>query len=335
MINIIISTHGGLAMGIIDSSKMVYGEQENVVAIPFEREDDAPKLRKKLEAQIKKFKNDQQTLIMVDLLGGTPYNQASQIAADDKYQGKVAVISGINLPMLLETFGNRMGKITDASQLAEMAVQPGIEGITIFPEAKVTKTTKAAKAQSDSSSSTPVASAKVAGGKGLDLRLVRIDSRLLHGQVATTWTRESSPKRILIVSDNVSKDDLRKTLLTQAAPVGVKVNVIPIQKLIDIYDDKRFEGIPTMLLFDSTDDIRRVVDAGVKIETLNIGSMAHDPGKTMIDSANAVDGNDVANFQYLDSKGVKFDVRKVPTDKAANLFDEIKKAGVTASAGEK
>lgn len=334
MINIIISTHGGLAKGILDSSKMVFGEQENVVAVPFERTDDAPKLRKKLEAQLKKFKNDQETLIMVDLLGGTPYNQSSLIAADDAYKDKVAVISGVNLPMLLETFGNRMGDITSASELATQAVKPGTEGIMIFPENAMPKTTAKAEPKLTGKKAV-VSSAKVEGGTGLDLRLVRIDSRLLHGQVATTWTREAKPERILIVSDSVSKDDLRKTLLTQAAPVGVKVNVIPIQKLIDIWDDKRFENIPTMLLFDSTDDLKRVVDGGVDIKTINIGSMASDPGKVMIDKANAVDGNDVANFEYLQNKGISFDVRKVPSDKPEDLFSEIKKAGVEASATKK
>ena len=335
MINLIISTHGGLAEGILDSSKMVFGDQENVATVTFERGEDAPKLRKKLESQIKKFKNDEETLIMVDLLGGTPYNQSSLLAADDKFKGKVAVISGVNLPMLLETFGNRMGKITSAEELATKAVKPGVEGIITFPESAMPKAAAAQVAKTTGKTAAVAAGAKVAGGAGLDLRLVRIDSRLLHGQVATTWTRESKPQRILIVSDSVSKDDLRKTLLTQAAPVGVKVNVIPLQKLIDIWDDKRFENIPTMLLFDSTDDLRKIVDAGVDIKTINVGSMAHDPGKTMIDSANAVDGNDVANFEYLQDKGINFDVRKVPSDKAANLFDEIKKAGVVASANKK
>ena len=65
----------------------------------------------------------------------------------------------------------------------------------------------------------------------MDIRLARVDSRLLHGQVATVWTSTVTPNRILVVSDGVAQDKLRKTLITQAAPAGVKANVITVNKI--------------------------------------------------------------------------------------------------------
>jgi PTS system mannose-specific IIB component len=49
--------------------------------------------------------------------------------------------------------------------------------------------------------------------------LARID-RLIHGQVATRWTKETNVTRIIVVSDEVAADNVRKTLLTQVAPPG-------------------------------------------------------------------------------------------------------------------
>lgn len=60
--------------------------------------------------------------------------------------------------------------------------------------------------------------------------LARIDSRLLHGQVATSWTKSTQPDRIIVVSDGVAHDRLRKNMIIQAAPPGVKVNVVPIKR---------------------------------------------------------------------------------------------------------
>ena len=64
--------------------------------------------------------------------------------------------------------------------------------------------------------------------------LARIDTRLLHGQVATTWTKTTNPNRIIVVSDSVARDDLRKKMIEQAAPPGVKANVVPVDKMIKV-----------------------------------------------------------------------------------------------------
>ncbi|MDR2661155.1 MAG: mannose/fructose/sorbose PTS transporter subunit IIA [Lactobacillaceae bacterium] len=324
MVNIILSSHGDTAKGVLDSSKMIFGEQENLVAVTFTRTDNADKLAKKLKKAVSDFKNDDETLFLVDLLGGTPYNQAALIIAENSE--KMAMVSGLNLPMLVETLANRMS-VNTASELATMAVTPGQEGISTYPNSLMPEA-KEKPASSNKSTGKISVGKKVAGGKGLDLRLVRIDSRLLHGQVATAWTKEAQPKRIIVVSDAVAKDELRKSLIVQAAPSGTKASVIPISKLVEIWDDKRFENIPTLLLFENPEDIQAVVEKGVGITEVNVGSMAYSEGKKMIDKANAVDSRDVEAFEYLQQQGVKFNVRKVPSDKNADLFALIKQAGV-------
>ena len=88
----------------------------------------------------------------------------------------------------------------------------------------------------------------------MDVRLLRIDSRLLHGQVATSWTKTTKVDRILVVSDDVAKDNLRKTLIMQAAPPGVKANVLTISKMLRIYYDSRFDFINAMILVENPVD---------------------------------------------------------------------------------
>ena len=55
----------------------------------------------------------------------------------------------------------------------------------------------------------------------MKINLVRIDDRLIHGQVATVWSKEANAQRIIICSDEVAKDQIRKTLLLQVGPPGV------------------------------------------------------------------------------------------------------------------
>ncbi len=162
----------------------------------------------------------------------------------------------------------------------------------------------------------------------MDIRLVRIDSRLLHGQVATVWTKAISPDRILVVSDGVAKDNLRKTLITQAAPAGVEVNVIPVDKLISVYQDPRFDQVKAFLLFETPRDVLRVVKSGVEIKSVNIGSLSFTDGKKMVTDAVAIGGDDSQTFRELHNAGVELEVRKVPTDKKSDLMALLAQEGI-------
>ncbi|MHC5216920.1 mannose/fructose/sorbose PTS transporter subunit IIB [Enterococcus sp. LJL128] len=160
----------------------------------------------------------------------------------------------------------------------------------------------------------------------MDIRLTRIDDRLIHGQVATVWTKTMNINRILVVSDTVSKDLLRKELLIQAAPPGVKVNVIPVNKLIQVFPDERFDdSFRVMLLFTNPEDIERVVRQGVAISAVNIGGMSFSKGKKMITNAVAVDARDIEAFQYLDAQGITLEIRKVVADSKVHLMELLKK----------
>lgn len=116
-------------------------------------------------------------------------------------------------------------------------------------------------------------------------------------------------------------------MIVEAAPPGVKANVIPLKKLIQIDKDPRFGATKALLLFENPEDVATVVDAGVKLPVVNVGSMAHSEGKTVINTVLSVDKKDVDAFRHLEDKGVEFDVRKVPADGKQDLEGLFKKAG--------
>lgn len=159
----------------------------------------------------------------------------------------------------------------------------------------------------------------------MDIRLVRIDDRLIHGQVATVWTKSTNVKRILVISDAVACDTLRKALLVQAAPPGVKVNVITVEKMIDIFSDKRFDSLKVMLLFTNPEDVKRVVKGNVVFNSVNIGGMSFTSGKRMITNAVAVNKEDIAAFKFLHEHGITLEIRKVVADNKVDLMELLKK----------
>ena len=159
----------------------------------------------------------------------------------------------------------------------------------------------------------------------MTISLARIDDRLIHGQVATVWTKAFNINRIIVVSDTVAYDHLRKQLLIQAAPPGVKVNVITVNKMLEVYPDKRFNEVKAMLLFTNPQDVKHLVSGGVHFDSVNIGGMSFSNGKKMITNAVAVDKKDIDTFKYLANEGIELEIRKVVADSKVNLISLLEK----------
>lgn len=166
----------------------------------------------------------------------------------------------------------------------------------------------------------------------MDIRLARIDSRLLHGQVATAWTKSVSPNRILVVSDEVARDALRKILIVQAAPPGVKANVITVDKMIEIYHDSLFDNVKPLILTDTPQNMARLVAGGLDFSQtgVDIGSLAFSTGMVMVTNAVAVGQAEADALYALAAAGLKVYAQKVPTDKQVDLMPLLAKNGFAA-----
>ena len=86
------------------------------------------------------------------------------------------------------------------------------------------------------------------------ISLVRIDDRLLHGQVALTWTPALGAGCIIVANDKVAKDDFQKMALNLAKPANVKLLVKTIADTAEILNDARYNGIKMLVLVNSVKD---------------------------------------------------------------------------------
>ncbi len=321
MVGIILASHGEFANGIFQSGSMIFGEQADVKPCTLMPSEGPEDVRKKMEDAIASFENQEEVLFLVDLWGGTPFNQASALL--DGHEDKWAIVTGLNLPMLIETYASRMSMET-AHEIAAHVLQTAKEGVQINPKELEPKEEKKEVVADVPQGAIPEGT--VLGDGHIKYGLARIDTRLLHGQVATAWTKTINPNRIIVVSDNVAHDALRKSMIEQAAPPGVKANVVPIEKMIQVAKDPRFGATKALLLFETPQDALKAIEGGVDIKELNVGSMAHSQGKAVCTKAIAMGKDDVETFEKLKALGVKFDVRKVPSDSPENFETILNKA---------
>ena len=148
----------------------------------------------------------------------------------------------------------------------------------------------------------------------------RIDGRLIHGQVANLWAGKLNVSRIMVVDDEVVNNDVEKSGLKLATPPGVKLSILPIEKaaaniLAGKYDSQRL-----FIVARKPDRFLGLVEAGVPLETLNVGNMSQTPETRSI---NVVD-KDVEDFRKLAEKGVKLTAQMVPNDPISDFLSLLK-----------
>ena len=277
--------------------------------------------RAELEKAVATLDDQEQVLFLVDLWGGTPFNQSSAfIDGHDTW----AIVTGLNLPMLIEAYSARFDASKTAQEIATHLVTEGKNGVRVKPESLEPEDEKPAAAAPAPAGAIPPGT--VLGDGHIKFAGVRIDSRLLHGQVATAWTKQLQPNRIIVVSDGVAHDNLRKTMIEQAAPPGVPANVVPISKMCEVVNDTRFGATKAFVIFENPEDLLACIEGGVDIKDVNIGSMAHSVGKVVVTNAIAMGKDDVETLQKLVDKGVKFTNRKVPSDSTDTIESLLSKA---------
>jgi len=314
-IAIMIGTHGWAAEQLLKTAEMLLGEQENVGWIDFVPGENAETLMEKYQARLAEMDSTQGVLFLVDTWGGSPFNAASRLVVD---KPGYDVVAGVNIPMLVEVLMARDDNPT-FDELVALAVETGREGVKAL-KAKIPEATPAAITKAPAAPQAPLQP-----GEHMKIGLARIDDRLIHGQVATRWPKEPNVTRIIVVSDEVAADNVRKTLLTQVAPPGVTAHVVDVAKMIRVWNNPKYGKDKVMLLFTNPTDVVRLVEEGVTIPSVNIGGMAFRQGKTQVNNAVSVDAKDIEAFKKLNDRGIELEVRKVSSDQKLKMMDLIGK----------
>lgn len=155
------------------------------------------------------------------------------------------------------------------------------------------------------------------------IKFARIDDRLIHGQVATVWAKLANAQRIIVVSKEVFNDKIRKVIVKQAAPAGMKVNVVDVPKAIAVYNNPKYQNDTVFYLFTNPTEVLELVKGGIPLKSINIGGMCYAEGKKQITKAVSVTPEDVQAFKDLDKLGVDLDLRVLADDPKKDILKLI------------
>lgn len=135
------------------------------------------------------------------------------------------------------------------------------------------------------------------------LKLVDIDDRLIHGQVATTWIPDYGIESAIIVSDAVANDPVQKSVAGLAAP-NIKVTVFGVEKFIDVLKKTQLKKA-AMVLFTNPIDALTLKKNGLDYNYLNVSGMRFNDQRTRLHKNMSVTKEEKEAFEELIGMGVE------------------------------
>ena len=145
----------------------------------------------------------------------------------------------------------------------------------------------------------------------MDIKLLRIDSRLVHGQVANNWAGTLGAEAILAVSDGGK----------------VKVHVLGVEKAARVYKNPKYANLKTVIVVETPADVVRLLDLGVKADEVNVGGMTFKQGTKALSQAVYISDEDAKAFQEIDKRGITQYIQQVPSTGRSDLMEALKSKG--------
>ncbi|MCR5393366.1 MAG: PTS sugar transporter subunit IIB [Olsenella sp.] len=160
---------------------------------------------------------------------------------------------------------------------------------------------------------------------------IRVDDRLIHGQVALVWSKELGVRHIVVANDHAATDDVTRMTLQMALPSGIKLLVKSVDDAIKIFNDPRAKDVSMFVLTNCVHDALRIVNECPNVvETVNaanIGRFDSTPNKTQLNACITLNDQELADLKELASSGVPTYAQVVPIDPKTPVAKLIKDAG--------
>ena len=161
-----------------------------------------------------------------------------------------------------------------------------------------------------------------------DIQLVRVDFRLIHGQIVTKWFGATRSNEILVVDDELSQDEFMASIYEMSAPKGAKVRVLSVADAIRDWQDNRLGDGKLLVLFKNVPQLYAAWKGGFPLPEVQIGGLGSAPGRTVVFGPITLDEEDAVNLREINASGIRVYMHQVPEDPFAELEPVLAKAGL-------
>ncbi|MBE6119745.1 MULTISPECIES: PTS sugar transporter subunit IIB [Bacillota] len=158
-----------------------------------------------------------------------------------------------------------------------------------------------------------------------DIRLVRVDFRLIHGQVITKWFGTTRANQIIIIDDELSKDPFMASIYEMSAPPGAKVTVFSVEKAVEEWNKNQLGDGKLLVLFKNVNQIYSAWELGFPFKEIQIGGLGSAPGRKVVFGPITLNDEDAKKLKQMNDNNVRVYLHQVPEEGSAELIDVLKK----------
>jgi Phosphotransferase system, mannose/fructose/N-acetylgalactosamine-specific component IIB len=158
-----------------------------------------------------------------------------------------------------------------------------------------------------------------------DIALVRVDNRLVHGQILEAWVPFIKAKCIFVVDDYSASDFFCETVIRMAVPSNIEVNIMSVDDFARLYAYKHDSGKRAIVLFSNIADACRAYKLGFHFDKLNIGNIHNEKYKICCAPSVFLCDNEIQDIvTLLENAGVLIELKRVPRERPVNIRDALK-----------
>lgn len=151
------------------------------------------------------------------------------------------------------------------------------------------------------------------------IKAVRVDHRLVHGQVAFTWTHYLTVSRIIVIDDKAANDEFQKMALNMSKPAGVKLNIFTVEKALSKMPKVEELNDSIFIVFGCTRDAARFIQGYKKIKEINYGGIAKKEGSKLYSNVVYLNNEEVEDSKTIMQCGTRIFMQQLPTTKREEL----------------
>lgn len=322
MKQILIATHGKMASGIRYTAELIVGKMPGITTIDAYVESDdniVEKFRVFFEAH-----KEERIIVFTDLMGGSVNQKLMEYAGKDN----VTLITGTNLPVLMQVMlaeddvseEEIEGYIADAREELQL--------ISVGEKKTGTKSKETEAPAEKANADVPQRQDVSYENSKAKIAALRVDDRLIHGQVAMTWTKQLKVNGIVVANDDAASDNTQKMALKMAVPSGIKVLIKPVKEAIRILNDPRAQRMRILVLTRNVRDALAVRKQVGEIEFMNIGNTGRFDGidvseKKLLSPTIMLTEEEIRNLKALVALDPKTCMQQVPNDERRLVKDVI------------
>lgn len=163
--------------------------------------------------------------------------------------------------------------------------------------------------------------------ESLDIALVRVDNRLVHGQILEAWVPFLEACCIVVVDDQVASDFFRETVIRMAVPSDVRVVISGVAEFAENSAFTKGRGPTTIVLFSSVSAAWSAYRLGFRFDKLNVGNVYNEECRLCCTPSVQLNDGDIRDITGLRNAGVQIELRRVPGDKPIDLFEIVRRMG--------